>query len=287
MQSIKISNLNFYYKKKKIVYQNLNLTIQQGHIYALLGKNGSGKTTLFNIIAGLLFPKSGNCSVFEHSSQERFPKMLEQIFVLSEGFEMPSISIKQYLKLYSDFYPNFDIKLFKNILNEFEIDFDNNLKNLSHGDKKKVYLSFALATRCKLLLLDEPTNGLDIPSKSTFRRIISSSFYDDQTIIIATHLVNDISSLCDATIIENDGQILINAFNEEITKQLSFNVHHSNIDPENLIYFEDNLSGTDTVSVNTNGFSGNLNMELLFNATLTSPEKVSNLLKSYTHEVCN
>jgi ABC-2 type transport system ATP-binding protein len=274
---IKINNLDFKYSSRKIVYKNLNLEIQQGLIYALIGTNGAGKTTLLNIIAGLLRPQKGDCFVFDSNTKNRHPRMLENVFIVPSEFDMPNISIKYYLKLYSGFYQNFDISFFNYCLKEFNLSVDNRLKSLSTGDKMKANLSFALATGCNLLLLDEPTSGLDIPSKSIFRKLVSGTFTKDQTILIATHQVNDISNLVDAIIIEDKGKILLNTQTEQITDKLNFNLPLSEINPENLIYGGDSLRGKDTVSINVNGNPGNLNIELLFFAALKNPEKITNL----------
>lgn len=203
---IKIDNLNFSYPRKRKVYQNLSLNIEEGAVYALLGLNGAGKTTLLNLIAGFLIPQDGACMVFGCEASKREPKMLEEIFFVSDTSEFPNRRVKSFCNLYAGFYPRFDQVFFDYCLGEFDLHGGMSLKSMSFGEKRKVMLSFALATKCKLLMFDEPTNGLDIPSKATFRKLLASSIDETQTIIMATHQVRDLANLMDRIIIEHQGR---------------------------------------------------------------------------------
>ena len=99
------------------------------------------------------------------------------------------------------FYPKFDHKLFKTLCNEFEIPMENKLDEMSYGQKKKTLISFGIACNTRLILLDEPTNGLDIPSKSQFRKIIAKSTNPGNCILISTHQIKDIENLIDHVLI--------------------------------------------------------------------------------------
>lgn len=164
---IEIKNLSFQYGKKEI-FSDLNLSIQAGNIYGLLGRNGAGKTTLLKLIAGLCFPKSGECELFGAASSMRLPSVLRETFFIPEEFSLPSIRINQYEERYTPFYPNFNKEEFQQYLNEFSLSEDAKLNKISYGQKKQFLIAFALASHCKLVIMDEPTNGLDIPSKKKF-----------------------------------------------------------------------------------------------------------------------
>ena len=104
-------------------------------------------------------------------------------------------------------------------LRMFDMESDMNLKHLSMGQKKKVFMSFALATNTSVLLMDEPTNGLDILSKSQFRKFIASGMTDDKMILISTHQVRDIDTMLDHIVMIDNNKVLLNrAINEEDSK---------------------------------------------------------------------
>src|SRR5882724_3491277 len=101
---INIQNLSFGYKKKKLLYRNLTLSLQAGSIYGLLGKNGAGKSTLLKNIIGLLFPTEGHISVNGFIPKKRLPSFLETIYFIPEEVYVPSLTIQQYMKLFAPFY---------------------------------------------------------------------------------------------------------------------------------------------------------------------------------------
>lgn len=277
---IEIKNLDFHYPRKRQVYKNLNLNIEEGSVYALLGLNGAGKTTLLNLIAGFLIPKEGSCKVFGHQSKNREPEMLQEIFLVSDISEFPNMSVSEFCKLYAGFYPRFDNSFFEYCISEFRLSGYSSLKRLSFGDKRKVMLSFALATRCRLLMFDEPTNGLDIPSKATFRKLVASSLGEKQTIIMATHQVRDLANLMDRIVIEHHGEILINETIERIAEKLSFGLNAELISKTDLMFHSESFTQTETVSINRTNQQGPIDIELLFNAAISSPEELSTIFNS-------
>ena len=151
---------------------------------------------------------------------------------------------------------------------------------LSHGQQKKLLISFALATNTQILLLDEPTNGLDIPSKSIFRRVMASSTNDDRLVIISTHQVRDLHSLIDAVIILDNGEIIFNQPSDRITEKLIFKVEESNIDLNSVLYSEDNIRGTLIVKENAEQIESKLDIELLFNAIIANKRRIKEIFES-------
>lgn len=146
---LEINNLSFGYKKHKVL-ENLNLSLKAGSIYGLLGKNGAGKSSLLYQICGLLFPQNGNILLNGFTPAERKVKFLQEIYLLPEELDFPGVNIKTFLKTNAPFYPKFNEDLFDGFLKEFDIPVNNSLQGMSFGQKKKVLISFALATQTKV-----------------------------------------------------------------------------------------------------------------------------------------
>ena len=210
---LKIENITYGYNAMHNVLENFSLSYEEPGIYGLLGKNGTGKSTLLYLIMGLLRPKQGEITLNGANTQKRLPESLQEMFIVPEEYNLPSILLPDYLKVLRPFYPNFDEQLMVKLLEMFDMLNVNgatlnangipqiNLGALSMGQKKKVYMCIALAARTKLLLMDEPTNGLDIPSKSQFRKVVAQGMRDDQIVVISTHQVRDVETLLDHVII--------------------------------------------------------------------------------------
>jgi ABC-2 type transport system ATP-binding protein len=268
---IKIKDLNFAYPRQKALFTNLSISVEPGSITGLLGKNGAGKTSLLKLLSGTLRSQSGEISVSGHNPEKREAAMLNNVFLVPEEFYLPPSTIDDYQKAYSPFYPTFDHELLGRTLKEFELEKDNNLRRLSHGQKKKFLIAFALSTRCSLLLLDEPTNGLDIPSKLLFRKILAGSLDEKQLVIISTHQVKDVENLIDKIIILDNGQIIFQQTIAEISQKVNF-VFSPSGDINGAIYSEAIPGGYR--SVTTNGSAETeVDIELLFNA-ITKGHKI-------------
>ena len=185
---IEVKDISYKYPGQKgLVFCDFSLTLEQNKIYGLLGMNGTGKSTLLYLISGLLRAKKGSVRFDGIETCKRKVDTLSEIFIVPEEFDLPAMSLKEYVKLNSPFYPMFDGDVLEECLSDFELTSDVKLDALSMGQKKKVFMAFALATNTKVLLMDEPTNGLDIPSKSQFRKVITRHMTDERTLIISTH----------------------------------------------------------------------------------------------------
>ncbi len=207
---IEVKNLTFRYKKSNSdVFKNLNLTLSDGHIYGLLGKNGAGKSTLLYLMAGLLRPTEGEVSYNSIATFHRQQHVLGDMFLLPDEFSLPGVTMQRFEQLYAPFYPKFDHEVLQQCLDEFSLSSNVQVNSLSLGERKKSYISFAIATRVGLLLMDEPTNGLDIPSKSIFRKMLARHIMEGQTVIISTHQVHDVSTLFDEVLVLQDGGRLV------------------------------------------------------------------------------
>lgn len=275
---VTIQNLSFGYKKKAL-FKELSLQFKAGHIYGLLGKNGTGKSTLLRNMAGLLNPQKGSITVNGFTPFERLPAFLQDVFLLAEEFYLPDMRISDFTKYHAPFYPRFNDRQLDSYLASFEIPADSTLQNMSYGQKKKVLISFALATNVKLLLMDEPTNGLDITSKSQFRKILAEALNEERTMIISTHQVKDLENLIDRVTIIDEGKILFDENTEEITKKLSFRFAYDDTDLAGAFYSESSLAGHVIVAPNTEKAESKLDLELLYKAIITSRDKITELYK--------
>ncbi len=268
---IEIKNLSFGYRKNKLLYDKLSLTLQAGSIYGLLGKNGAGKSTLLKNIIGLLFPVSGQIHVNGFIPGKRVPGFLESIYFIPEEVDVPPLSIKRYLLLFTPFYPKFDQVLFYEYLKDLEIDAGEKLSSLSLGQQKKFIIAFALATKTQVLIMDEPTNGLDIPSKSWFRKLIASVVNEERTIIISTHQVRDLDNLIDQVVVVDNGQLMLNASMHDISDKLCFKTIKEADSNEQILYSEESMKGYQIVAKNVRQEDTKVNLEHLFNAIMQSP----------------
>lgn len=212
--------------------------------------------------------------------RKRQPAFLQNVFIVPEEFYFPDISIQQFIKYNAPFYPKFNLAEFNNYLQLFEIAKDSKLQALSYGQKKKVLISFGLATNASLLLMDEPTNGLDIIGKSQVRKIIAGAFNEEKCIIISSHQVKDLENLIDRVTIIDEGRIVFDESTLSIAEKLAFKI---SFDPTELnwaIYSEPMLRGNAIVAVNTDGEENKIDLELLYKATVTNPKIIHSIFNA-------
>ena len=266
---LEVKNLSFSYgRRKAMVLEDFSLTLQKGSVYGLLGKNGTGKSTLLYLMAGLLRPQQGNVIYKGMEVIKRRPETLQDMFLVSEEFALPNVSLKQYVGLNAPFYPSFSEEILKACLRDFDMNEDIHLGELSMGQKKKAFMCFALATNTSLLMMDEPSNGLDIPSKSQFRKVIASGMTDEKTVIISTHQVRDIDSLLDHVLIMDGTNLLLDASVSSICEKLYFAEQGMNEPTDGALYVQPSVQGNSVILPNEYGEESKLNLEVLFNAML-------------------
>lgn len=275
---LEVKNLSFRYRRRgRMILDGLNLTIEPGNVYGLLGSNGVGKSTLLYLICGVLMPNEGDVELEGVKTYRRLPATLSEIFIVPEEIELPRIILSDFVRANSVFYPNFSMDDMRRYLNSFGMEEDIHLGELSMGQKKKVFISFALACHTKLLLMDEPTNGLDIPGKSSFRRIVAGEMTDDRSIVISTHQVRDIDRLLDHVILMDNTHVLMNESVMNITNKLKFEVSDNREDIANALYAQPAIEGTFIVSRNTNGAETEINLESLFELAMAKPELINQM----------
>jgi len=236
---IEVKNLSFSYgKRKQKVFDDFSLALDKGSVYGLLGKNGTGKSTLLYLMTGLLRPQAGRVLYKGVDVSMRYPLTLQDMFLVPE---------------------------------------DIHLGELSMGQKKKAFMCFALATNTSLLVMDEPSNGLDIPSKSQFRKVIASGMTDEKSVIISTHQVRDIDSLLDHVVIIDGTRVLLNASVKTICDKVYFAEQGMNEPTDTALYVQPSVQGNSVIFPNTENEETNLNLEVLFNAMLAEREKMQTM----------
>ncbi|MEZ0540086.1 ABC transporter ATP-binding protein [Fibrella arboris] len=278
---VNLTNLTFQYGRKPPVLQDLSLHLEPGRIYGLLGSNGAGKSSLMRLIAGLLYPTNGQIRVNKHEPRRREPAFLEDIFFLPEEIDTPTMTLARYVDTVSVFYPKFNASQFQQHLQAFHLPASiDKLADLSLGQRKKVFISFGLATNTSVLLMDEPTNGLDIPSKSQFRKVVSAALTDDRLILISTHQVRDLDSLIDSVVVLNDHELLLNAPLERVSQRLRFELLGRDV-PADALYTEPSLRGNAVVLENTDPADDTpIDLERLFNAAISNPQRMKSLFSA-------
>lgn len=273
---IEIDNLGFSYGTNPVLL-NITLKLEPGRIYGLLGENGVGKTTLLTLLSGLKKLQSGRILTDGMVPWERKTGFLENHYYLPDDVYPYNCKAIDYARDYGTFWPGFSIDKYLEIMKEFDTDPEQKMNKMSTGQLKKAYISFALACNTKYLFMDEPTNGLDIPSKSQFRKAITRYTQEESTIVISTHQVRDIENIIDPIIILDRQDVLLNASIETISSKLYFN--YSNTPDPQALYSEQLPGGFIQVSVNATGEESKVNIEALFNAAYTHKEFIKELFR--------
>lgn len=207
MNLIEIKNLSKTYGKSEAL-KDINLTIEPGKIYGLLGPNGSGKTTLIKIINNLLTPTSGEIKIKGNNPGIESKKIIS--YLPERTYLNMNFKVKELLDYFEDFYDNFDRKKAITLLKKLKINQEDKLKTMSKGTKEKVQLILVMSRKAELYILDEPIGGVDPASRDYILETILSNFDNNASMIISTHLIQDIESILDNVIFINKGKITLN-----------------------------------------------------------------------------
>lgn len=273
---IDIKNLGFSYGSTPVL-KNITMTLEPGKIYGLLGENGVGKTTLLTLLCGLKKPDEGSIEVDGMNPYKREPELLGRQFYLADEMQVLPMTAEKYALATGQFWSGYDHSRFLEIMALFENDPSKKLNEMSTGQLKKTYISFAMSLGCRFIYLDEPTNGLDIPSKAQFRSALMKYTDEESTIIISTHQVRDLENVIDPIIILDRQDVLLNASIETISKKLYFD-YGTELHPDAL-YSEQIPGGYIQVLQNVDLGDSKVNIEALFNAVHSHKELVKNLFR--------
>ncbi|MBQ3630165.1 MAG: ABC transporter ATP-binding protein [Prevotella sp.] len=276
---IQLQNISFQYAGADVpVFKQFSLSLQPGRIYGLLGPNGSGKSTLLYIVMGLLHVQEGRVEVDGRDASRRERRLLQNLYIVPEEFELPAMTLKEYVDTYRPFYPHFSPEVLSQCLKEFDLPASLHTSRLSMGQKKKVLMAFALACGTRYLLMDEPTNGLDIASKKQFRKVIAMNMTDERTIVIATHQVHDVEQLLDHVLVlgirDNISEALCDATVSQLTQQYAFTLASAPV--EEALYTERTAQGYACITPRHPADEETpLSLELLYNAAQSAAIKLA------------
>lgn len=206
------------------VLKNLDLEIQPGKIYGLIGRNGAGKTTLLGILTGQNTMDAGQVTyggekVWENQkalSQICFSRELQATLFTGQN----TLKVKQYLKMGKLFYPNWDQEYADKLIAEFKLEPKKKIHQLSKGQMSMVTILIALASRAPLTILDEPAAGLDVVARERFYQLLLEDYAQtNRTFIVSTHIIEEAASVFERVIILDQGKIIENAETEELVSQ--------------------------------------------------------------------
>lgn len=277
---LRVKDVSFSYGTKRRIYNNLSFSLDKGGVIGLLGRNGEGKTTLMKLITGQLVSQRGRVLTLGIDAGSRKFELLQQVYMLPEEFVVPRISIQEYFDIITPFYPSYDASIADEIFRAFELDWSWNLSKISLGQRKKTMITLALSLRTPILLLDEPTNGLDIPSKSIFRRLLAKYSSEEQLIIISTHQVRDLEQIIDHILILKNNQIVCNESISSLSRLFSF----GQVLPTNkplVLYCEPSITGEYGMWEHREGQDSveDFSIELFFNAIIAQSDAIEAVLR--------
>ncbi len=274
---IKIENVAYAYSKcNRLVFSNLNLTLEPGKVYGLLGENGVGKSTLLYLMMGFLRPSRGTVLVEGQEAWKRHSGTLAQFYLVPEEIDLPAMRLPTYVSSRRPFYPKFSDEVLRDCLQEFQLPADVALNSLSMGAKKKVLISFGLASGARYLLMDEPTNGLDAASKKQLRRVIARYADLERSLVISTHQLHDVEAMLDHILILRDSGLLLDEPAESLTGRLAFcSLTAEEMEGREVLYAERSLDGYAALCRRREGDEETpLSLELLFNAATNNINNV-------------
>lgn len=207
MTLVECKNLYKNYGKREVL-KNINLKINKGKIYGLLGPNGSGKTTLIKLINDLLVPTNGTILINRKNPGIESKKIIS--YLPERTYLNFDMKISETIEYFKDFYDNFDEKKAYELLKRLNINKDDKLKTMSKGTKEKVQLVLVMSRKADIYILDEPIGGVDPASRDYILDTILKNFNDNASIIISTHLISDVEKVLDDVIFISDGKIILN-----------------------------------------------------------------------------
>ncbi|NMM62969.1 ABC transporter ATP-binding protein [Clostridium sp. P21] len=203
---LQCENLVKKYGRKKAL-NNLNLKIKKGKIVGLLGPNGAGKTTLIKTAASLLSYNDGSILIDGEAPSVKTKKIVA--YLPDKDFLYGWMTIKEALKFFKNFFEDFDYEKALKIVYDLELDLNSKINSLSKGMEEKLNISLIFSRKAKLFLFDEPLAAVDPSMRDKIIKIILNNFDKDSSILISTHLINDVEGLFDEVVFINEGKVLL------------------------------------------------------------------------------
>ena len=191
---------------RKTAVDHVSLKLEPGHIYAMLGPNGSGKTTLMKMAVGLVKPNQGMFYYKDESVDQE--SRTESAYMSTEPYFYDWMTVKDVGNYYADFFEDFSREKYDRLLQRMELTPDLRTKSLSSGMMAKLKIAVTMARNAKFYLLDEPLNGIDLLARDQIMTSIIEAIDEDVTLVISSHLVDELEKIVDSAIFMKQGQLV-------------------------------------------------------------------------------
>ncbi len=216
--AIEIKEISKSYPGYGFVLRNFSLVIPNGQIVGIFGENGAGKSTLLRCIMGLTALNKGEVLIDGLPIQKSYHKVS---FITEEGSSFSSLTAAAYGRFLQDFIPNFNKERYRLLLDFFEIRDRDKIKTLSKGQKTKLEVSAGFSKGAKYILMDEPFSGNDLFTRRDFMKLMAGSLKAEESIVICTHLIDEIEQFIDRALILRFGKILADVSMEDLANENS------------------------------------------------------------------
>lgn len=207
---------------KNMIFDDFDMTIEPGKIIGLLGPNGSGKTTLIKILAGLLTYSKGEIEIDGNKIGSKTKDIVA--YLPDRIYFNDNQKVGEIIKVFKTFYRDFDVARAEEMLKSLSIDSNMQIKKISKGTKEKVQLIMVMSRRAKLYLLDEPIAGVDPAAREYIIRTIISNYEKDASILISTHLIQDVENILDDVILLKDGKIILHEPADKLREERNMSI---------------------------------------------------------------
>ena len=201
----------------KFAVNGMSVAIEDAHIYGLLGPNGSGKSTWMKMAAGLIVPDEGEMRLDGVKIRAETKKHIA--YMPTEGYFYSYMKIKDAGRYYQDFFDDFDAQQFEKLTADMDLEMNMKVRNLSSGMMAKLKIAVTLSRKAELYLLDEPLNGIDLLARDEVVNTILTNMSDNASVVISSHLVEELERIIDKAIFMKDGQIVLMGDVEEIRQE--------------------------------------------------------------------
>lgn len=213
---LELKNVNKTYGKKEAL-KDVSITIPKGKIISLLGPNGSGKSTMIKLINGLLQPTSGEVLIDGKKPGIESKKLIS--YLPEKTYLNDWMKVKELLNFFNTFYEDFDLVRANDMIKKLNIDENSSLKTMSKGTKEKVQLILVMSRKAKLYILDEPIGGVDPAARDYILQTIITNYAEDSSILIATHLIQEIENITEDVIFLSNGTIALQGSVDDIREE--------------------------------------------------------------------
>jgi ABC-2 type transport system ATP-binding protein len=213
---LQLQNINKKYNNKTVL-ENINLIIPQGRIVGLLGPNGSGKSTMIKLINGLIEPTGGKVLINGAAPGVESKKVVS--YLAERTYLNDWMKVQDILEFFQDFYSDFDMNKAIDMIQRLQIDQTAKIKTMSKGTKEKVQLILVMSRAADLYILDEPIGGVDPATRDYILKTIIKNYTDKSSILLATHLIQEIENICDDILFLSQGNIVLQGSVDDIREE--------------------------------------------------------------------